>query len=450
MADKLTKRAVDALTAGPSGDRFAWCGEVKGFGVRAKRSGAKTFIIQYRTGTGHTRRLALGSYGVLTVEQARNRAKTELARVLEGEDPSAARKALRAAMTVNELCDQYLEVAENGLLIHRGKTKKQSTLLNDRSRIKRHIRPIVGHLALQSVTRRHVEDLLARISRGDTAADQRTGKPRGRSRVRGGMGVAVKAVKLLSSMFEFARRSEIIEVNPCRGISLPADKKRSAYLTSDDYLRLGKALQEAASEGMPPQIIRCIRALALTGCRKSELLTLRPLDIDAPGRCLRLKDSKTGPQMRPCGEKALALLLQLENAEQEWVFPAARGTGHLVNLTKPLAHLAQKAGLDKLNAHLLRHSFATVAHELNYSELTIAGLLGHSVNSVTARYAHHVDHALALAANSVSEAIAARMAPAIETLTLTARAADRDATFVDLYADFRDSTEERMLSRKRH
>jgi hypothetical protein len=59
---KITKRAVDALRAEPDRDVFVWDTELRGFGVRAKPSGVKTFLIQYRNIEGRTRRLVLGQY----------------------------------------------------------------------------------------------------------------------------------------------------------------------------------------------------------------------------------------------------------------------------------------------------------------------------------------------------------------------------------------------------
>ena len=56
---KITKRAVDALRAESDRDVFAWDTELRGFGVRAKPSGVKTFLIQYRNAEGRTRRFVL-------------------------------------------------------------------------------------------------------------------------------------------------------------------------------------------------------------------------------------------------------------------------------------------------------------------------------------------------------------------------------------------------------
>ena len=51
---KITKRTVDALQSQPDRDVFAWDSELRGFGIRAKPSGVKTFFIQYRNSEGRT------------------------------------------------------------------------------------------------------------------------------------------------------------------------------------------------------------------------------------------------------------------------------------------------------------------------------------------------------------------------------------------------------------
>jgi len=148
----------------------------------------------------------------------------------------------------------------------------------------------------------------------------------------------------------------------------------------------------------------------LTGCRKGEVLNLTADEVDLSGRFLRLVDTKTGDQWRPVGKAALDLFEALSAEENsKWLFPAGRGEGHVVNLTKPMAKICIMADLEGVTAHTLRHSYATVAHELDYSELTISGLLGHSSNSVTSRYTHRVDKALARAADQVSAEISGRM-----------------------------------------
>ena len=126
---KIMKRTVDALRPEPHRDVFAWDSELRGFGVRVKPSGVKTFLIQYRNVEGRTRRLVLGQYGALTPEVARDLARMKLTAVASGEDPSAERHAVRAGISVSEVCDWYLEQAEAGRILGRNRRPiKASTL----------------------------------------------------------------------------------------------------------------------------------------------------------------------------------------------------------------------------------------------------------------------------------------------------------------------------------
>jgi hypothetical protein len=105
---KLTKRFVDQLTCS-SRDEVHWDTELRRFGLRSKPSGAMTYIVQYRNSGGRTRKLALGRVGVLTPDEARQRARNTLAAVSNGADPSAERHSKRGDLTVTELVEHYLK-----------------------------------------------------------------------------------------------------------------------------------------------------------------------------------------------------------------------------------------------------------------------------------------------------------------------------------------------------
>jgi site-specific recombinase XerD len=62
-----------------------------------------------------------------------------------------------------------------------------------------------------------------------------------------------------------------------------------------------------------------------------------------------------------------------------------------------------------VTAHVLRHSFASVAVDIGLSELTIGALLGHVKSSITSKYAHHADAVLLQAADKVADEVARRM-----------------------------------------
>jgi hypothetical protein len=109
---RLTKRVVDSLPA--DRDRVVFDAELKGFGVRVKAHGPKTFVIQFRNREGRSRRMSLGQYGALTVDEARRSATVELGRVAAGEDPALERDETRRAMTVVALGEAYFAAADRG------------------------------------------------------------------------------------------------------------------------------------------------------------------------------------------------------------------------------------------------------------------------------------------------------------------------------------------------
>ncbi|MGA8708777.1 MAG: Arm DNA-binding domain-containing protein [Steroidobacteraceae bacterium] len=115
---KLTKQAVKDLEKPEKGQAFLWDGELRGFGVRTIPSGLTTFVLQYRNTEGRSRRIVLGRFGVMTVEQARDEARIKLGAVAHGNDP-AEEAGPRETITVTEVCDWYLAEAEAGRILGR-------------------------------------------------------------------------------------------------------------------------------------------------------------------------------------------------------------------------------------------------------------------------------------------------------------------------------------------
>jgi site-specific recombinase XerD len=401
---KLSKRVVEAIRPNSDGkDVFLWDsgdGALKGFGVRMKPSGSGAYIVQYRTAEGRTRRLALRKVGTLTPDEARILARDKLVAATKGADPSAERHAARASMTVAELCDLYLAQAAPRI--------KASTLAMDRSRIDRHVRPLLGRRTVRGLTSEDVEKMQLDIAVGKTA--RKRGDRRG-GVTTGGKGVAARTVGMLGTILEVARRRRLISANPARGVDKLPEGKQRRFLSLDEIGQLGAVVRDAGEEGIESRLgLAAIRFLLLTGLRRMEALALPWEWVDTRARCIRFEDTKSGAQLRPIGSAAISVLDALpRSGASRFVFPAARGEGHFVGLPRVLARTCRRASLSGVTVHVLRHSFAAAAAEMGFSELTIAGLLGHSVPGVTARYAHIPDRALLAAADQVSARIAAAL-----------------------------------------
>jgi integrase len=406
---KLTKRAIDTVKPNPTDDVFLWDDEMPGFGLRIKPSGVRSFIVQYRNGSGASRRMTLGKFGVLTPDEARKMAKQALAEAARGGDPAEKRAQDRDSMTVCQLCRAYLQAADNELILGKGKRpKKASTLYIDRGRIERHILPLLSNRRVRDLTTPDIVRFMHDVAVGKTAVDLKTGF-RGRAIVEGGAGTASRTVGLLGGILSFAVSEGIIPTNPVRGVKRRADDRREIRLTADQYRALGSVLAAVESEGENPSAVRAIRLLALTGCRRGEIEQLQWDEVDLPGRCLRLADSKEGKSIRPLGRDAARLLAKLPK-DSRYILPGNAPDKPFVGLPKAWLRIVGKANLPGLTPHGLRHAFASVAADLGFSEPTIAAMLGHGTHSITGRYLHHLDSALLAAAEKVAGEIAAMMA----------------------------------------
>jgi integrase len=404
---RLTKRVVDAA-APAAAEYFIWCDSLPHFGVRVYPSGRKVFVAQVRVGAS-IRRVTIGPYGPFTVEQARARAAEIIRAAAEGRDPQREKQETKTALTVAELCAEYLSAARAGLVTTRfRRPKRATTVAIDEGRVARHIVPLIGRLRARDLKRADVQRLADAIASGKTAGTFTT-RPHGRARVTGGAGTAARVVELLGGIYSWAEKRDLAPgPNPVRGVETVRGEARNRTLDDGELRALGAAL--AANEAKQPLAVAALRLIALTGLRRNEACALRWSEIDFAGCCLRLEATKTGRSQRPLGRPARELLQALPRLSDEWVFPNRSGTGP-ADLKAAIAGLFDAAGLRDARAQALRRTYASVAADEGYSDATIGEMLGHARRGVTARhYIRRPDAALVAAADRVSARIAAALA----------------------------------------
>jgi integrase len=443
---KLTKRVVDAADVREK-DYFIWDDELPGFGLRVFASGKRSYLIQYRA-LGRTRRYTIGLHGIWTPETARQEAKAQLGRVARGDNPSEERQLDHQAMTVKELCTLYLKDLKAGLILGKGgRPKKATTIVTDTGRIERHIIPLIGARRVKDLTKADINKVLKDIMAGKTRVSVKTKKLRGKAIVRGGAGTATRTVGLLGGILTYAVDAGIIDRNPAHGIKKPKDNVRKRRLSEAEYRTLGNMLREAAENEKYAMTVEIIRQIALTGCRRSEMISLMWSEADTEASCLRLEDSKEGESIRPIGLPVVEYLEQRrENAKGTYVFPGRGEDNAFGSFPNHWEQLFKDSPLSDVTPHVLRHSFASIANDLGFTEVTIAALVGHSKGSVTSKYIHTLDTALIMAADTISGYIQGLLDGV--TFKQTAYALDRDSrkTALALFLQNASAEEQEELS----
>ena len=148
---RITKRTVDALKA--NGREFTvWDDSVSGFGVRVRPTGAMSYVVVYRAGSGRgapVRRYTIASVGKIAPERARERAKAILGSVAHGHDPANQKTAERGVPTVSELADRFM--AE-----HVEPKRKGRTADFYRDILNRIVKPAVGTTKADKLTRQQI------------------------------------------------------------------------------------------------------------------------------------------------------------------------------------------------------------------------------------------------------------------------------------------------------
>lgn len=406
---QITKRLVDGLKS-RNAEYFVWDGSLAGFGVRVQSTGARSYVVKYRAGSGRgapTRRLTLGKVGTLTPDEARTLAKKMLGSVAHGADPAAQRAAEKRASTLAEVAEQFLTE-------HVEAKRSASSAKSYRDLLERLAIPDLGNRKAEKIT---------------TAEIQRLHSKHGGSPYQ-----ANRLLRVLSSLFTFAGKAHIVPVgfNPCRGIEYFPEEGRERYLSTLELAQIGEAIREAETVGLPytvdvskpkakhapkeanrrtvigPHAAAALRLLIFTGARLREILHLKWDEIDFERGLLLLPTSKTGKKTIVLNAPALAILTGLPRSG-EYVIAGAFPDKSRSDLKKPWKAVAKRATLTGVRIHDLRHTHASVGAGAGLGLPIIGKLLGHTQSATTQRYAHLDNDPLKRASEHIGSHLAAAM-----------------------------------------
>jgi integrase len=373
----LTKRDIDALQPGPKRQPYP-DGKVPGLSLVVAPSGVKSFILQYRPlNSAIPKRLTIGRYGVITLQQARDMAQDELAKARRGEDPAEERKQARARdkaeITWKDFTPVYVEQArEHGTPRKRKEMKPKRTWAEDERRLNKYVVPAWGRRRLADVTEQDVRRLHRSIPRKFEAN---------------------RIVALISVAYTTAAYLGYVPKGFNPAVDVPLNDEghgRTRVASSAELRTLCAAIRDDAEP------LRSMWLLyLLTAFRRGELLGLRWSDVDWERRVLRVEQTKQGkPHVLPATDTVLELLKeQPRTVGNPHIFgsPVIVGAAwHPHAVKQAWARLRKRAGMPEFRLHDIRRSVAAAMADAGESELVIAAVLGHAGQSVTAKHYAHV------------------------------------------------------------
>jgi integrase len=247
---------------------------------------------------------------------------------------------------------------------------------------------------------------------------------------------ANKALAVVSAIWNWAARRDEVDrnLNPALGTERFREKGRERYLTSEELTRLGDALREGETVGLPYVVdeskprakhapkaenrrvkldlfaATAIRLLILTGARLREVLLARWEHVDLDRGVIHLPDSKSGAKpiyLSAAAQEVLSTLPRVSG--NPYLIPGVKAGAPRADLKKPWAAVTRAAGLRGVRIHDLRHSFASFGAAASLGLLIIGKLLGHTQAATTHRYAHLDADPLRRAAETIGATISAAM-----------------------------------------
>ncbi len=211
-------------------------------------------------------------------------------------------------------------------------------------------------------------------------------------------GVSIRTINIelgaLKTCCNWGVENKLLPANPIARTKMlrGGSKGRLRFLSEDEIRRLLQAAQETVYHDIFYTLIR-------TGMRKGELVHLRWRDVDFAQGSMRIgghddehgnDDTKTHTERHAPMDADLAEVIarQPRLPGCSIVFPTERGTVRANNLYRELKRHAKKAGIEDINLHTLRHTFASHLVMNGVDLATVKELLGHSTIQMTMRYAH--------------------------------------------------------------
>jgi integrase len=347
------------------------------------KSGMKTFYLRYRSAEkgNKTTHVKLGRTGDITLEQARHKVKLLRAEIACGSSPQAKVKSIRNEITYHEfMTDYYFPY-----ISPRRRSADQYKNLYD-SKLKSEF----GNIKINAITKRQIQAFHSRLhSEGFSNA------------------YCNRFIQLIKASINVGINiMEVIHIkNPAVGIPLFEEEGRERFLSNEELFRLLPVLLNAEAHFIVPA--RIIRFLLATGLRIGECFNCRSEHINLENKTMSIPASHAKSKRLDSIPLNAAAVEVLNECDRGGSHPFANpATGKpFVSIKKSFKTLMDRAQLEGVTAHVMRHTAASLMINGGHSLYTVGRILRHASVTTSAKYSHLQTHTLQSASDTISEKI---------------------------------------------
>ena len=335
----------------------------RGLAIRVAVSGAKTWDCAYRVAKGGPqRRLSLGNFKDVPLEQARTRANALTSAARQGRDLIGEESQAHDQITVAELIDRYL-------------TGKVTGRLRTAVEVERTLRRVLASIASKSAASVHRRDL-ARLF-DDIAV------------FHGHERAAAKARQMIGSMYRWAIERGLVDANPTEGTPrYTLGQPRERVLATDEIKTLWDWLPTA---GFALSIVDIARLEMCTGARSGEIagMCVKEFDLSSDVWLWTLpaeRAKNTKERVTPLVGMAREIIARRLVGTDDLLFLSSTGIEIDSNLLA--SHLYQRQNrfpIAHFTSHDLRRTVASQMASMGIPFETIALTVGHAAGEKATR-----------------------------------------------------------------
>lgn len=336
----------------------------QGLYLEVTPNGSKLWRLKYRI-DGKEKRLALGAYPAVPLQQARQKRADARELLAQGVDPGAEKRAAKQAQRADGVT---FETLARDWYAYRAPRWADSTAYKAKLYMENDLIPNIGARPVKAITRPELVELVRKVE------------------ARGTLNAAGKIRQWLHQIFRFGLASGVVEANPATDLDVvAAPPKATRHHPHVAFAELPELLGKIESTTLNT-LTRCaIRLLVLTAVRPGELRQAPWSEFDLDGATWTIPKARMKarrPHVVPLPRQAVAILRQLKEITGDYrlVFAGQQNPDRPMSentINKALRLMGYEG---RQTGHGFRHLLSTELNGRGYNRDWIERQLAHGDN----------------------------------------------------------------------